>query len=123
VDYKKRDWSRYTELVFLHLASSVGHILCFGVSGARNVEVLFFMLGWTQCGYHKTCIGTHYVKLVFLHLVRFADHVMRSGASGAETSMHYFSCPSGPATDPIKCAPRHVTPILCFCIRCDPRIT
>jgi hypothetical protein len=60
----------------------MGHIMCLAASDARNIEALFFMLGWAYCGYHKICSGTHYAKLVFLHLVRSADHVLRSGASG-----------------------------------------
>jgi hypothetical protein len=38
---------------------------------------------------------------------------------GRELLTHCFSCSSGPAVDPIKCAAGHVTPNLCFCILCD----
>jgi hypothetical protein len=52
-------------------------------SGAWNIDALFFMLRWIQCGFQKKCSGTRYPKLLFLHLVRFAGHVVRSGAYGA----------------------------------------
>jgi hypothetical protein len=57
----------------------VGHIVHSGASGARNVDALFFMLGWNWYGIDKNSIG----KLVFLHLTGSMGHVVHSGASGA----------------------------------------
>jgi hypothetical protein len=36
---------RYVKLVFLHPVGSTGHLVCYGASGARNFDALFFMLG------------------------------------------------------------------------------
>jgi hypothetical protein len=62
---------------------SAGHVVHFGASGARNIDALFFILGWDQYGLHKKRAGTRYAELVFFHPVGFVGHVVRSGASGA----------------------------------------
>jgi hypothetical protein len=49
-------------------------------SRARNVDALFFTLGWNRYGFHKRHTGTSYAKLVFFHPEGFADHVVHSGA-------------------------------------------
>jgi hypothetical protein len=61
----------------------VGPVVNSGVSGARNVDVLFFLLGWDQYIYHKKHGRTRYAKLVFLHLVRSVGPIVNSGASRA----------------------------------------
>jgi hypothetical protein len=71
-------------------------------SGTRNVDALFFFLGWDRYGFHKKCVGTPYVELVFLHPVLSAGHVVHSGVSGRVTSMHYFLCSGGYNTDSTK---------------------
>jgi hypothetical protein len=35
--------------------------------GARNINALFFMLGWDLGGFHKKRAKTRYAKFVFLH--------------------------------------------------------
>jgi hypothetical protein len=79
---KKRVGSLYTELVFLHLVGTAGYIVDSAVSGAQNVDALFFMLGCNWYGFLKKCVETHYTDLVFLHPVRFAGHVVHFGVFG-----------------------------------------
>jgi hypothetical protein len=59
----------------------VGHVVCSTMSVVRNVDTLFFILGWDRYKFHKNRARTRYVELVFLHPVGFAGHVVRFGAS------------------------------------------
>jgi hypothetical protein len=59
---------------------SAGHIVHSIASGARNVDTLFFILGWDWYRFHKIRGGTHYADLVFLHLVGSAGRVVHSDA-------------------------------------------
>jgi hypothetical protein len=70
--------------VFFHPVGSAGHIMPTGASGARNVDALFFMLGWDWYGFNKKRTGTRYTELMFLHLEGSAGHVVHSGVSGAQ---------------------------------------
>jgi hypothetical protein len=49
----KRAGTRYTIVVFLHQKGSDCHVVHFSASKAQNINVLFFMLMWARCSFHK----------------------------------------------------------------------
>jgi hypothetical protein len=59
------------------------HVVNSGASRARNINALFFMLGWDRYVLDKKRAGTRYSELMFLHPVGSACHVVNSGAYGA----------------------------------------
>jgi hypothetical protein len=102
---------------------SAGHIMYSGASGARNVDTLFFMLGWNRYRFDKKRLRTLYAKLLFSHPVGSMGNVVHSGASGVQNIDALFLCSGGTSTDSIKIVLRHVTSNFCFCILRDMRIT
>jgi hypothetical protein len=52
-------------LVFYHPLGSAGHVVHSVASGARNIDVLFFIIGRAWCGFYKKHTGTRYSELVF----------------------------------------------------------
>jgi hypothetical protein len=91
----------YTELMFLDPVGSMGHVVCSGAPGVRNIDALFFILGLGRRGYHKKHVGTRYVELVFFHGVGYTGHVVCSGASGAQNiDTIFFMLGVGPVRIP-----------------------
>jgi hypothetical protein len=104
------------EPVFLHAGGSTGHVVHFGASGERNVDALFFMLGWDWYGFYKKVIVTHYAELVFLQHLGYEGYECIPVRPGRETSIYYFSCSVGTSTDSLKSMSGHIILNLCFWI-------
>jgi hypothetical protein len=94
-----------------------GHIVHSGVSGARNINAIFFILGWDRYGFDKKHAEASYTKIVFLHPVGSVGHLVLSVASGTRNVNTLFSCSGGTKLDLRKSALGHVTPNMCSCIR------
>jgi hypothetical protein len=52
-------------LCFCIRCDPVGHILHYGASGTRNVDALFFFLGWDRYALHKIVLGHLTLNLCF----------------------------------------------------------
>jgi hypothetical protein len=63
---------------------SAGHVVHSVASGVRNIDALFFMLGWDECRFNKKRDGIPYAELMFLHPVGSMGHIVHCGASGAQ---------------------------------------
>jgi hypothetical protein len=78
--HKKRIETCYVELVFLHPVGYAGHVVHSGAFGARNVDALFFIIGWDRYGFDEGRTEAPYDELAFLHPVVSGGHVVHSGA-------------------------------------------
>jgi hypothetical protein len=72
----------------------VGTLVHSSTSGLQNVDTIFFMLRWTQYGFHEMYVGTRYVALLFLHPVGYAGHAVHSSASRALLAFLSHICAS-----------------------------
>jgi hypothetical protein len=54
---------------------------CVFASGPRNIDALFFKLGWARCTFHKKARRDMLCQCVFLHPMRSMGQVGHSGAS------------------------------------------
>jgi hypothetical protein len=61
--------------VFWHPVGRTGHVVHSSASGARNIDVLYFMLRWDRIRIHKKRAGTRYTELMFVHLVGSGGHI------------------------------------------------
>jgi hypothetical protein len=100
----------------LHPVGYADHVVHSSVSGAQNIDILFFILGWAHSGFHKRRVGTRYAKLVFLHLVATVGHIGHPGAFGVQNIGGLFFMLGWAWCGLHKSAPRHITPNLCFCM-------
>jgi hypothetical protein len=98
-----------------------GHVLHCAASEARNIDALFFMLGWDHYGFQKQHNETRYAELVFYIRWDLRATYYLPLRPGRKTSMHYFSCSAGTGTVSTKSVMGHVTPNLCLCIGKDSR--
>jgi hypothetical protein len=100
--------------MFVHQVASAGHVVHSGKSRERNVDTLFFMLGWDWYRFDKKCAMTHYAELVFLNPVGYVGHVVHSGASRECNNDALFFMLEWARSVSIKYASGHVMLNMCF---------
>jgi hypothetical protein len=98
-----------SNLCFSHSAGSAGYLVQSGASKLRNVDALFFMLGWARCGFHIKRVRTRYAKLVFLYPMGSTGHVVHSDASGPQNADVLFFMLGWARCVTIKSAPGQIT--------------
>jgi hypothetical protein len=121
--HKKHAETRYAELVFWHPVGSAGYVVYSDASAVRNIDALFFMLGFDRYRLHKKHAVIRYAKLVFLHPVGSAGHVVHSVCPGCQNVDALFFLLGCLDAVSIKSTPGHVTSNICFCIRWNLRVT
>jgi hypothetical protein len=117
--HKRHDTTPYTELGFLHPVGSAGHVMHCSASMVRNIDALFFMIGWDRYRFQQKRTETHNAELVFCIRwdLRVTYNILL--CLGCKTLTHYFSCSGGTGMDSTKSVLGHFMPNLCFCIRWD----
>jgi hypothetical protein len=86
--------------VFLHPVEFAGHVVYSIAPGPRNVNTLFFVLGWDRYGFNKKCNGTCHAEHVSLHSMGYVVHVEHSVGSGARNRRTIFHARLGPVRFP-----------------------
>jgi hypothetical protein len=90
--HKKRDGTRYAELVFLHLVGSAGHVVHNNASGVRIVDALIFHACVGLVQFPQKARRDRLSRTCVFHPVGSVGLIVHLVRSGRETSSHYFSC-------------------------------
>jgi hypothetical protein len=114
---QKVNWDTLRRTCVLYPVGSVGNVVHCGVSGARIINVLFFLLGWDRYRFQKKCIETHYAKLVFSYPVGSTGHVVHCCASRVRNIDAVFFLLGWDRYELHKNTSGYLALNMCFCIR------